>query len=451
MVDFLNSTDYTNISIDSTIIDIISDTIDNTISDIINITSNDTINNTISESINIYVKKRHKFFSFKGFVILLIDIFMVTGPSLGYLLQALKFKKTKSSKGFSKSICLIIYISQILRVFFWIGKPFKITLLYQSILIICFQIYLIYLWIKYHNTEPNKNTNNDLKYNDKKDIIEYIIDWSDTISPNKIWNWSSTIEYYKFMFLIIILLLLICGVVGIHNKILVNIIGTISVTSEASTLIPQIIVSCQKKNASNLSMSMVALWFFGDSCKFVYNIIYKTPIQMIASGGLQIFLDFFCLMQIICYKDNNPHYRSTEEANVVTNITLTNMLNTNSKKVQQINQFMNKLEERFSEEIDSNKNSKREEKENHQDKNDSKKIINKIEVPEKIENSDQVEVLDKNKKSKIEDNSDEEENNNNKNINILKTEAKENLKEKEKEKDNDKEINEEENKDNKVQ
>ena len=65
---------------------------------------------------------------------------MVTGPSLGYFLQSLKFKKTKSSKGFSKSICLIIYLAQILRVFFWIGKPFKITLLYQSILIIIFQL-----------------------------------------------------------------------------------------------------------------------------------------------------------------------------------------------------------------------------------------------------------------------------------------------------------------------
>ena len=394
-----------------------------------NILYNYTQNNT-SFNISIPVKKRYHFFTFKDFVILLIDIFMVIGPSLGYFLQSLKFKKTKSSKGFSKSICLIIYTSQILRVFFWIGKPFKITLLYQSILIICFQIYLIYLWIKYHNTEPNEKDNIELKNTDKKDLIEYIIDWSDTISPNKIWNWSNTIEYYKFMFFMIIVLLIICGVVGIHNAILVNIIGTISVTSEASTLIPQIIVSCQKKNASNLSMSMVALWFFGDSCKFVYNIIYKTPIQMIASGGLQIFLDFFSLMQIICYRDKNPHYKNTEEIN----ITISNMINTNSKKVQQINQFMNKLEERFSEEIESNKNSKREDNENHLDKNDSKKIINKVEVPEKFENSDKIEVLDKNNNDNIHDTNiekDEEENNEQKR-NDLNKEAIENMKDIEK-------------------
>ena len=417
MVEFPNSTNYTNFT----------DTI-----------KNNTQNN-ISLNIDKYMKKG-SIFTWGDFVILLIDIFMVIGPSLGYFLQSLKFKKTKSSKGFSKSICLIIYTSQILRVFFWIGKPFKITLLYQSILIICFQVYLIYLWIKYHKTD------NDLKYNDKKDIIEYIIDWSDTISPNKIWNWSNTIEYYKFMFLIIIFLLLICGVVGIHNTILVNIIGTISVISEASTLIPQIIISCKKKNASNLSMSMVALWFIGDSCKFVYNIIYKTPIQMIASGGLQIFLDFFSLMQIICYRDNsNIHYRSTEE----TNVTIPNFTNFNSQKVQQINQFMNKLEERYSEEIEGNKNSKREENENPSDKNDSKKIINKVEVHEKIENSDQVEVLDKSKHENIHENSDEEEEENkNDNINNINAETVENLNDKEKQNENNDENKNEKDKEN---
>ena len=325
-------------------------------------------------------------------------------------------------------------MSQILRVFFWIGKPFKITLLYQSFLIIIFQVYLIYLWIKYHDTESNKDGKNlnDIKPKDDKEIIEYIIDWSDTISPNKIWNWSSVIEYYKFMFLVIIILLLICGVIGIHDKVLVNVIGTISVVSEASTLIPQIIVSCRKKNASNLSMSMVALWFFGDTCKFIYNIIYKTPIQMIASGGFQIFLDFFSLMQIICYKDN-AHYKSTEE----TNVTIT--VETKSAKVEKINQFMNKLEEKFNEEIENKKDNNIEETSIHFDKNDSKKVINKVEINERVENSDKVEVLDKSTKENMEDNSDDEDENddkiNNKNENSKNNNEEENSNGKEEKKE----------------
>ena len=82
-----------------------------------NIFNNRTDNET-SLIINNYMKKGKPFFTFRGFVIFIIDVSIVIGPSLGYLMQLLKFNKTKSSKGFSKSICLIIYFSQILRVFF---------------------------------------------------------------------------------------------------------------------------------------------------------------------------------------------------------------------------------------------------------------------------------------------------------------------------------------------
>ena len=388
--------EFSNITNDTNYTDIFTDILNNTTENITTLV------------IEKYAKKDGALKILEKIVIILIDIFMVIGPSLGYLIQSLKFKKTKSSKGFSKSICLIIYTSQILRVFFWIGKPFKITLLYQSILIIFFQVYLIYLWILYHDIKPKNNINKNNQVNDKKEIIEYIIDWSDTISPNKIWNWTSTIEYYKFMLFIILILLIICGVVGIHNPILVNIMGTISFITEASTLLPQIVVSCKKKNASNLSMTMVALWSLGECCKFIYNIIYKTPIQMILSGGVQIFLDFFCLFQIICYRNSNPHYRTTDEINE----TMSPIKS--SKKVQQINQFMNKLEEKFNEEND-NENNKVEQKISFNN-NESKKNINKVSVPEKIENSDNVKVLDKTKYNNEQENRDiEVEDNDNKN------------------------------------
>ena len=93
MVEFTNQTNYTYIL------------------------NNDSISNSSNRTTQLIAK--HKFsFSFKDFVILMIDVLMVIGPSLGYFLQSLKFKRTRSSKGVSKSICLIIYNSQTLRVFF---------------------------------------------------------------------------------------------------------------------------------------------------------------------------------------------------------------------------------------------------------------------------------------------------------------------------------------------
>ena len=356
-------------------------------------------NNTISNKTQTILIKKKTSNILINFVVLIIDILIIIGPSIGYFLQSLKFRQTKSSKGFSKSLCLIIYFSQILRVFFWIGKPFKITLLYQSILIILFQIYLIHLWVKYHGASYQvknitQNQINGLNYYEQKDLIEYIIDWSDTISPNKIWNWSNQIEYFKFMSLIALVLLLISGLIGIHNVLLTNIYGTISVTSEASTLIPQILVSCRTKNSGNLSTSMVALWFIGDSCKFIYNLKYKTPIQMIISGAFQIFLDFFCLMQILCYKDKNQLNKDDSKKEEIT------IPNIKDKKVQQINQLMNKIEDRFDSLNKNNKNN-----------NENIKDINKVE--NKSDYSDKVEVLDKSKEEHINYASDDEYNNNN--------------------------------------
>ena len=364
------------------------------------ILNNDTLSS--NKTTKYKIQKNIFSFTFKDFIILLIDLFMIIGPSFGYFLQSLKFKKKKSSKGFSKSIVLIIFITHILRVFFWIGKPFKITLLYQSILILIFQIYLIHLWVIYHDTDESnengeKNQNKITEFNiyEKKELIEYLIDWSDTISPNKIWNWTSEIEYYKFMWLIILILLIISGVIGIHNVYLTNIYGTISVVSETSTLVPQIIVSFKKKNASNLSTTMVILWLIGEVAKFIYNIKYRTPIQMIISGGVQVFLEFFFLMQIFWYRNKNKFNKMQSSNNVEISTTI------KSKQVQQINQFMNKLEEI----------QKSDESENHQ--KDSNKKINKIEVVDRTENSDKVEVLDKSKEERVKYSDDEEDNNNN--------------------------------------
>ena len=358
------------------------------------------LNNTLDE-INItskYIIGKRKVYNFKDFLIFLIDILMVTGPSIGYFLQCLKFKKTKSSKGFSKSICLIIYFAQILRIFFWIGKPFKITLLYQSILIIIFQIYLIYLWVKFHQLKPTEKNNqsnnqiNDINYYEKKELLEYLLDWSDTISPNKIWNWANVYEYYKFMLLIVFFLLIISGVIGIHNKFLTNLYGTVSVISEVCTLIPQIIVSFRKKDSSNISSLMVLLWFLGDTCKFIYNIVYNTPIQMIISGGFSMCIDLFVLLQIYCYS-KKPVPREIAREVEISN-------DGKSKQVQEINQFMNKLEE--SDEPKSD--------EGNEKFADSGKNMKKVEMTKNNNDKDNNKVVEKSKEIKIKDT---EENSNN--------------------------------------
>ena len=233
-----------------------------------------------------------------------LDLFMSLGPSLNYLFQAKKFNKTKSSKGFSNFLCLVTILSHTLKVFFWLGKKFKYTLLIQSLLVIFTQLYLIYLVIKY----KDENISQDLIYkNNKKEKIkcENLYNWSNTFNRKLIWRWNNVIEYYKFYFFIIFILTVFSFILGIKNKYYINIIGTLSVFLEMLCSLPQIIEMQKSKNQRNISKIMVFMWFSGNILKIYYNTANKSPIQLIIGSYIQVFFNCILIYQIFYYYIKN--------------------------------------------------------------------------------------------------------------------------------------------------
>lgn len=73
----------------------------------------------------------------------LTPIFIVMSPILSYSDQALSMHRNKSSAGFSLDIPLIMLLASILKVFFWFGSHFDISLLLQAILMIFMQVLLL--------------------------------------------------------------------------------------------------------------------------------------------------------------------------------------------------------------------------------------------------------------------------------------------------------------------
>lgn len=223
------------------------------------------------------------------------DLLMIFIPSIGYFFQAQKFKQTKSSKGFAKFLCLLLLIANILRVFFWFGKQFSLPLLYQAIVVIISQIYLIHVYLEYQDDLPIKT---------EKTISEYLTKWGETLSPSNIWNWGDEIEYYKFIIFLIIIFSIICSL-GKNSSKFFEILGTISVSCETFIELPQIKENCMSKDTKNLSGAMVFMWFVGDLFKTTYNFIYNSPIQMIIGGIIMNFEDIILSSQVIFYDENN--------------------------------------------------------------------------------------------------------------------------------------------------
>ena len=87
--------------------------------------------------------------SFASAITNIINIGMIFAPCIGYMTQALKFKNKKSSTGFSLCICLVLIISNVLRIYFWFGRQFTVVLLFQSLIVILSQMYLIKVYLDY--------------------------------------------------------------------------------------------------------------------------------------------------------------------------------------------------------------------------------------------------------------------------------------------------------------
>ena len=234
--------------------------------------------------------------SFNYFIKLSADFFIIFIPPIGYFFQAMKFKQTKSTKGFAKFLCLLLLLANILRVFFWFGKKFELALLYQAIIVIISQIYLIHVYFEYQDELPAKT---------EKSIKEYIVNWKETLNPSKIWNWNDEIEYYKFIIFLCFIFSIMCYVVGFNNTQFYEILGTISVSCETFIELPQIKENCFLKSTKNLSGVMVFMWFIGDIYKTTYNFIYKSPIQMVIGGIIMNIEDIILSSQVLIYGDNN--------------------------------------------------------------------------------------------------------------------------------------------------
>ena len=210
------------------------------------------------------------------------DILMVFLPSIGYIFQAMKFKQTKSSKGFAKFLCLLLLLANILRIFFWMGKRFRLALLIQAVVVIISQIYLIHVYLEFQEDQPF--------YNKERTITDYLTNWKETLNPKKIWNWVDEVEYYKFIIFLFFIFSVMCSLAGFKNTKFFEVIGTIS-------------VSC--KNIQNLSGAMVLMWFLGDLYKTTYNLIYKSPMQMIIGGIIMNCEDIVLSSQVLIYGENS--------------------------------------------------------------------------------------------------------------------------------------------------
>lgn len=220
---------------------------------------------------------------------------IVVGPSIGYISQGLKFKINKKSKGFCLSMCLKTILSSIFKIYFWVGKRYNIYLLYQAILVLLLQYYIIIFYLKYSDKDCMRIVGLQRQEKCSKSLKSFF-------DLKNFWRWDNLFSFLFYSIVLAILIGFVCFIFGIHNKIFLEILGYIATGIDVFLGLPQIYTNYKLKNSHSLSTIMILSFLLGDLFRTYYYITTKSPFQFILCGIMQVSINIILMLQIIYYK-----------------------------------------------------------------------------------------------------------------------------------------------------
>jgi uncharacterized protein with PQ loop repeat len=83
--------------------------------------------------------------------------------------------------------------------------------------------------------------------------------------------------------------------------VVIEFIGLLSVTIEATLAVPQVLRNRKKQSTTGVSPVLVGSWFAGDFLKIVYFVVKQQPLQFILCGCVQVTLDCVLVWQAYTY------------------------------------------------------------------------------------------------------------------------------------------------------
>ncbi|KAM8892525.1 solute carrier family 66 member 2 isoform 2-T2 [Spinachia spinachia] len=209
---------------------------------------------------------------------------MVFGGALPYVPQYQDIQRSGHSDGFSTRVCLVLLVANILRILFWIGKQFELTLLLQSVVMIITMFAILHLCCEVQNS--NRVSTRQHRLSD--------------LDPRYFWKWSAFEDYLLFCFGFTVL----CAVTTLlllDSPVFVETLGSVAVTCEAMLGLPQLLHNIRNRSTKGMSVKMVLLWTAGDVFKTSYFVMKESPSQFRVCGSVQIIIDVAILLQVLLY------------------------------------------------------------------------------------------------------------------------------------------------------
>ncbi|XP_067905257.1 solute carrier family 66 member 2 isoform X1 [Heterodontus francisci] len=209
---------------------------------------------------------------------------MVFGGAAPYIPQYREIQKSGNAEGFSPHVCLVMLVASILRLFFWFGKHFEVTLLWQSLVLIITMLLLLHLCCTVQTSSRMSTSRH------------FFTDFD----PRYFWAWSRFLDYIQFCLTFTVLCLFVTYLL-IDSQLFVETLGFSAVLIEAMLGVPQLFQNFKNKSTAGMSVKMVLLWTLGDLFKTTYFITNATPVQFWVCGAVQICIDIAIFFQVFTY------------------------------------------------------------------------------------------------------------------------------------------------------
>lgn len=194
---------------------------------------------------------------FSGLVTHIAPAFIVTSPITSYADQIYSIHRTRSSAGFSMDIPLIMLVASILKIFFWFGDHFALSLLFQAILMIFMQVLLLHVALTHRPPPAAQHT--PFAAHPKP-------------RPYNFWQWRPHRPYWTFLMyftgaLVVLHLLLQNSSLFIPYS---SVLGYIALAIEACLPVPQILANQRAKSTKGFRPSVLLNWLVGDTFKLTF-------------------------------------------------------------------------------------------------------------------------------------------------------------------------------------
>lgn len=222
---------------------------------------------------------------------------LIVSPILSYGDQIRSMHSTRSSDGFSLDIPLIMLTASILKIFYWFGARFDVSLLLQAIIMVGVQVVLLHVALTHR---PNATINH-------KPFDGVLPEYQPFPRPYDFWQWRPHRPYWQFLGGFAITLAALQMFLGGY-KSYSDLLGYVGLAIEAVLPLPQIMNNQRRRSCKGFRVSILVMWLAGDASKLSFFFLSSgqaVPIAFRACGLFQAACDVYLGVQYAMF-GNGP-------------------------------------------------------------------------------------------------------------------------------------------------